>query len=101
MSGDLVLLKPTQVGTHTISSNATAEEGYHTETFVEVEVFDESPEKRAKFHSEVMAENIINALKMQGAEISNLNIATSADPTLGKYLAYIKRIIEKGHRLKE
>jgi hypothetical protein len=101
VSGYFVLLKPIRVGNYTIASNATAEEGYHTETLAEIQVFDESREKRAKFYSEVMEENIVDALKKQGAEISNLNRGLADDPNLAKYLSSMKKILDKGHRQSE
>ena len=66
VAGYFVLLRPTAVGRSTIALNATAEDGYHIESIVEVEVFDESKKKRSVAFRDFTNELVKDILEKQG-----------------------------------
>lgn len=85
VAGYFVLIKPTKVGRNIIALNATAEDGYHIESIVEVEVFDESKTKRPFAFGEFTKEQIKETLKKQGSTL-----------IAGK-LANIEKYLDKSH----
>ena len=95
----MLFLKPQRPGRYTIATNATAEDGYHTETLVEIEVFDQSKANRSISYGESMKDNIRDALHEQGFEINAVGIPKAGDPS-APVLTNLDGIMDKGH-LKE
>ena len=87
VAGYYVLLKPKDIGRSTITLNATAEDGYHIETIVEVEVFDESKTKRSDSFRDFTKEQIKEILQKQGASLG----------TPGDRLSQIEKYLDKNH----
>jgi len=99
LAGYFVLLKPQRPGRYTIASNATAEDGYHTETLVEIEVFDQSKANRSVSYGQSMKDNIRDALNEQGFDMNAVGIPRAGDPSVD-VLTSLDGIMDKGH-LKE
>ena len=73
--GYFVLIKPTTQNKYYIASNASAEDGYHTETLVEVDVHDTNKMSLSEYHSERITDNVKKILKAQGLEIEKAGLA--------------------------
>jgi hypothetical protein len=98
VTGYFVLMKPKKPGRYTIASNATAEDGWHTETFVEIEVADQSRSGRASFDSERMKEAVGDVLRNQGTGLppSGIPVKTSLSANLGMDENF-STLIDNGH----
>jgi hypothetical protein len=87
VAGYAVLMRPLEEGRYTIALNATAEDGYHIESIVEVEVFDESKEKRSSAFRDFTKEQVKEILEKQGI--------TLGGP--GDKLTKIEKYLDKSH----
>ena len=86
--GYFVLIKPTTQNKYYIASNASAEDGYHTETLVEVDVHDTNKMSLSEYHSERITDNVKKILKAQGLEIEKAGSANEQKMIrLAKYIA--------------
>jgi hypothetical protein len=87
VGGYYVLIKPRKVGKQIIALNATAEDGYHIESIVEVEVFDESKTKRSLAFRDFTKEQVKEILQKQGATVGGV----------GSTLARIEKYLDTNH----
>ena len=92
VAGYFVLLKPKETGRSIIALNATAEDGYHIESIVEVEVFDESKPNRSSAFRDFAKEQVRENLEKQGIDLTSPSIGGP-----GGKLAKIEKYLENSH----
>jgi len=85
VAGYAVLLRPQETGRYTFTLNASAEDGYHIESIVEVEVFDESKKGRSNAFGQFTKDQVKEILEVQGiTSIVGNNTLTKIEKYLDK-----------------
>ena len=93
IGGVFALMKPLQAGNYFIASNGNAEDRYHTEMLVQIEVFDNSPKNRWKAQGELIKEIAFDeGLKQK------LKVQENETMQIDKDSQFIDKIIDNSHK---